>query len=67
MLTKFAVNGINMSKIQSKPLPVHVRMQFPEDHMFYIEFPGNINESNTRKLLKNFETEHNYFKFHGNF
>ncbi len=67
MLTKFAVNGINMSKIQSKPLPVDIRMKFPEDHMFYIEFPGNINESQTRKLLKNFETEYNYFKFHGNF
>ena len=67
MLTKFAVNGINMSKIQSKPLPVDIRMKFPDDHMFYIEFPGNINDSATRKLLKNFETEYNYFKFHGNF
>ncbi len=67
MLTKFAVNGINMSKIQSKPLPVDIRLKFPEDHMFYIEFPGNINESHTRKLLKNFETDYNYFKFHGNF
>lgn len=67
MLTKFAVNGINMSKIQSKPLPVDIRLKYPEDHMFYIEFPGNINEPSTRKLLKNFETEYNYFKFHGNF
>lgn len=67
MLTKFAVNGINMSKIQSKPLPVDIRMKYPEDHMFYIEFPGNINDSTTRKLLKNFETDYNYFKLHGNF
>lgn len=67
MLTKFAVNGINMSKIQSKPLPVDIRMKFPDDHMFYIEFPGNINDSATRKLLKNFGTDYNYFKLHGNF
>jgi len=67
MLTKFAVNGINMSKIQSKPLPVDIRLKYPDDHMFYIEFPGNINDSATRKLLKNFETEYNYFKLHGNF
>ncbi|MGN0687326.1 MAG: bifunctional chorismate mutase/prephenate dehydratase [Oscillospiraceae bacterium] len=67
MLTKFAVNGINMTKIQSKPLPVDIRLKYPDDHMFYIEFPGNINDSATRKLLKNFETEYNYFKFHGNF
>lgn len=67
MLTKFAVNGINMSKIQSKPLPVDIRLKYPDDHMFYIEFPGNINDPVTRKLLKNFESEYNYFKFHGNF
>lgn len=67
MLTKFAVNGINMTKIQSKPLPVDIRLKYPDDHMFYIEFPGNINDSATRKLLKNFETDYNYFKLHGNF
>lgn len=67
MLTKFAVNGLNLSKIQSKPLPVHVKLKYPNDYMFYVEFSGNINDSVVRKLLKNFESELHYYKFHGNF
>ncbi|MGN1119588.1 MAG: prephenate dehydratase, partial [Oscillospiraceae bacterium] len=67
LLTKFAVNGLSMSKIQSKPLPVEVKLRFPDDYMFYIEFSGNIDSPLIRKQLKNFESELNYFKFHGNF
>lgn len=67
LLTKFAVNGLSMSKILSKPLPAEVKMKFPDDYMFYIEFNGSINEPKVSKLLKNFEDELNYFKFHGNF
>ena len=67
LLTKFAVNGFSMTKIQSKPLPLDVRKNFPEDYMFYIEFTGSIGDTKVRKLLRNLEDELNYFKFHGNF
>ncbi|MCM1164436.1 MAG: chorismate mutase [Lachnospiraceae bacterium] len=67
LLTKFAVNGFSMTKIQSKPLPLDVRKSFPEDHMFYIEFTGSLEDAKVRKLLKNLGDELNYFKFHGNF
>lgn len=67
LLTKFAVNGLSMSKIQSKPLPVEAKLRLPDEHMFYIEFSGNIDRPRIRRLLKNFETELNYFKLHGNF
>ena len=67
LLTKFAVNGLSMSKIQSKPLPTYVKLKFPDDYMFYIEFDGNVKEPVVRKLLGNFESELNYYKFHGNF
>lgn len=67
LLTKFAVNGLSMTKIQSKPLPTHIKQQFPDDYMFYIEFTGSLNQPVIRKLLRNFEDELNYFKFHGNF
>lgn len=67
LLTKFAVNGISMSKIQSKPLPTGFKTPRFEDCMFYIEFEGNINQPVIRKLINNFEEEQNYFKFHGNF
>lgn len=67
LLTKFAVNGLSMSKIQSKPLPIDVKLKYPDDYMFYIEFSGNINDPMIRRLIRNFEDELNYFKFHGNF
>lgn len=67
LLTKFAVNGLSMSKIQSKPLPVEVKRQFPDDYMFYIEFSGSINNPVIRRLLHNLSEELNYCKFHGNF
>lgn len=67
LLTKFSVNGISMSKIQSKPLPTEVKKHFPDDYMFYIEFDGNLKDSTVLKLLNNFESELNYFKLHGNF
>lgn len=67
MLAKFAVNGISMTKIQSKPLPTEFKTPRFEDCMFYIEFEGNIEQPVVRRLLKNFEQEQNYFKFHGNF
>ena len=67
LLTKFAVNGFSMSKIQSKPLPAEAKKRFPDDYMFYIEFTGSLRESKVSKLLRNFEDELNYFKFHGNF
>lgn len=67
LLTKFAVNGLSMTKIQSKPLPIEVKKKFPEDYMFYIEFTGNIHQPVIRKLLNNLESELNYFKLHGNF
>ncbi len=67
LLTKFAVNGLSMTKIQSKPLPTEYKIRFPEDYMFYIEFTGNLEQPKVRRLLRNFEEELNYFKFHGNF
>ena len=67
LLTKFAANGLSMTKIQSKPLPVDVKRQFPNDYMFYIEFDGSIKEPRVRRLIKNLDDELNYFKFHGSF
>lgn len=67
LLTNFAVNGLSMTKIQSKPLPTEFKTPRFEDCMFYIEFEGSIDQPVVRKLLKNFGQEQNYFKFHGNF
>lgn len=67
LLTKFAANGLSMSKIQSKPLPVEVRRKFPNDYMFYIEFNGSVRDPKILKLINNMDSELNFFKFHGSF
>ncbi len=66
MLTKFAVNELDLTKIQSKPLPLEFRHD-SEEVMFYLEFSGNINQPVVLRLLNNFETEYSYFRLHGNF
>lgn len=66
MLTKFAVNDLDLTKIQSKPLPLEFRHDDTEV-MFYLEFRGNIDQPVVLRLLNNFETEYSYFKLHGNF
>lgn len=66
MLTKFAVNELDLTKISSKPLPLEFRRN-ENEVMFYLEFRGNINQPKVLRLLKNFEQEYGYFRLHGNF
>lgn len=66
MLTKFAVNELDLTKIQSKPLPLEFRTE-EDEFMFYLEFSGNIGQPVVLRLLNNFQTEYSYFRFHGNF
>ena len=66
MLTKFAVNELDLTKIQSKPLPLEFRTE-EDEFMFYLEFSGNVGQPVVLRLLHNFQTEYSYFRFHGNF
>ena len=66
MLTKFAVNELDLTKIQSKPLPLEFRTE-EDEFMFYLEFSGNVGQPVVLRLLNNFQTEYSYFRFHGNF
>lgn len=66
MLTKFAVNELDLTKIQSKPLPLEYRTD-ENEFMFYLEFSGNISQPVVLRLLSNFEDEYRYFRLHGNF
>lgn len=66
MLTKFAVNELDLTKIQSKPLPLEYRTE-ENEFMFYLEFSGNISQPVVLRLLNNFGTEYTYFRLHGNF
>lgn len=66
MLTKFAVNELDLTKIQSKPLPLEYRTG-KNEFMFYLEFTGSIDKPVVLRLLNNFMTEYSYFRLHGNF
>ena len=48
------------------PLPLEFRTE-ENEFMFYLEFSGNIEQPVVLRLLNNFQTEYNYFRFHGNF
>ena len=62
LLTKFAVNGVNLTKIESKPIG---NKNF--DVVFYLDFSGNILEEQSIHLLNELSSELTGFKFLGNY
>lgn len=61
-LRYFEENNCNMLKIESRPM-----VGKSWEYIFYIDFHGNLNEENSRKLMKDIEKESLYFKFLGNY
>lgn len=62
VLKHFAENGLNMLKIESRPL-LHKSWQY----IFYIDFNGNLLENSTKKALELIEKESLFFKILGNY
>ncbi len=62
LLSKFAVHGVNMSRIESVPIGSR---NF--DVMFYVDLDGNIAEPRIRRLLGDLEEEMVDLKFLGNY
>lgn len=62
LLTKFAVNGLNLLKIESKSI---AGSDF--EVMFYLDFQGNCNDPKVEALIENLQNEMTYFRFLGNF
>ncbi len=62
LLTKFFVNNMNLTKIESRPLA-----DGSFDVMFYLNFTGNISEPKVQGLIAELSEELEYFKFLGNF
>ena len=67
LLTKFAVNGLNLTKIENKPLPATVKKEHEFDVLFYLDFTGSIKDENVSKLLSSLETDMKFYKFLGNY
>ncbi len=62
LLTKFSVSGLNLTKIESRPI---ANTDF--DVLFYLDFEGSLNSPNVIKLIRELEGELSYFKFLGNY
>ena len=62
VLGRFALNGLNLTKIESRPIPGKA---FEYD--FYLDFTGNLHESHTLELLCSLSEELPRFTFLGNY
>lgn len=62
LLTKFSVNGLNLTKIESKSI---AGSDF--EVMFFLDFLGNCNDSKVRALLEDLNREMSSFRLLGNF
>lgn len=62
VLCRFAVNGLNLTKIESRPM-----FGTAFEYLFYVDFTGNINNKRALKLICALSEELSEFSFLGNF
>lgn len=62
LLTKFSVAGLNLTMIESRPI---ANTDF--DVVFYLDFEGDIDDPDVKKLMNELRSELSYFKFLGNY
>ena len=62
MLTKFSVAGLNLTKLESRPI---ANTNF--DVLFYLDFEGSIASPPVVRLLRELKHELTYFKYLGNY
>lgn len=69
MLTRFAYCGLNLCRIESKPMPSSLADVKDDafDFIFYLDFYGNIENEDVIKLLANLKQESKYYRFLGNY
>ena len=69
LLTRFAYCGLNLCRIESKPMPDSLAYLKDDafDFIFYLDFIGSINEEKVLKLLTGLEHEMKFYRFLGNY
>lgn len=70
LLTRFYYCGLNLTKIESRPMPPHIKKTAGTENfevVFYLDFEGNMSSSSVVKLLKSLENECGYYRFLGNY
>lgn len=75
LLTRFNYCGLNLTKIESRPMPPHIKKVASEkaedkenfEVIFYLDFEGSLQNPSVKKLLKSLEKECVYYRFLGNY
>ena len=69
LLTRFAYCGLNLCRIESKPMPSGLAAVKDDafDFLFYLDFVGSIRNEEVVRLLANLEKEMKYYRFLGNY
>lgn len=70
MLTKFFYYGLNLTKIESRPMPAHIKEKSGIsgfEVIFYLDFEGSVLNPSISKLIANLESECGYFSFLGSY
>ena len=62
LLTKFFVSGLNLKRIESRPIP-----DGSFDVVFYLDFEGNVDDINVSSLIMEMNDTVDDFRFLGNF
>ena len=69
LLTRFAYCGLNLCRIESKPVPDSLAYLKDDafDFIFYLDFIGSIADENVIKLLIGLEKQMRFYRFLGNY
>lgn len=62
ILSRFASIGLNLTKIESRPIP-----EKSFEYFFYVDFSGNLNSARTVQLIRSLSAEIPNFSFLGNY
>ena len=69
LLTRFAYCGLNLCRIESKPMPDSLAYLKEDafDFIFYLDFIGSVKDEKVAKLLNGLEKEMKFYRFLGNY
>ena len=70
MLTRFSFSGLNLTKIESRPMPPRIKRKTGTEgfeFIFYLDFEGSVLNPSVTKLLDNLEKDCSYYRFLGNY
>lgn len=70
LLTRFFYLDLNLTKIESRPMPPWIKKKVGEssfDFIFYLDFEGKISDPAVASLLDSLEQDCAYYRFLGNY